>query len=174
MILVLLTNFVTKIGGLWLLSSISTRLSPTIISIPKSSDSVSSSSSWSKTWGRLTCKDLRLHKLVFRDDALPDGTELAYFVRGQNSVNAQEPKIPYPWLVFNDKVKVNSVFLRDSIAVSDSVLLLFGGKISKGGLDGHLKMLGGYLEFFMKPSLANTYLRLKNELEELIQMKLVH
>ncbi|KAI8002804.1 DExH-box ATP-dependent RNA helicase DExH3, partial [Camellia lanceoleosa] len=89
----------------------------------------------------------------------------------QNSVNAQEPKIPYPWLVFNDKDKVNSVFLRDSTAVSDSVLLLFGGKISRGGLDGHLKMLGGYLEFFMKPSLADTYLRLKNELEELIQMK---
>ncbi|CAL5421966.1 unnamed protein product [Camellia sinensis] len=32
-------------------------------------------------------------------------------------------------------------------------------------------MLGGYFEFFMKPSLADTYLRLKNELEELIQMK---
>ncbi|KAI7981891.1 DExH-box ATP-dependent RNA helicase DExH3 [Camellia lanceoleosa] len=132
MILVLLTNFVTKIGGLWLSSSISTRLwsltpifafdcwSPTIISIPKSSDSVSCSSSRSKTRGRLTRKDLRLHKLVFQDDALPNGTELAYFVRGQ---------------------------------------------------DGHLKMLGGYLEFFMKPSLADTYLRLKNELEELIQMK---
>ncbi|KAL7173782.1 hypothetical protein ACSBR2_033108 [Camellia fascicularis] len=57
--------------------------SPTIISIPKSSDSVSSSSSRSKTRGRLTRKDLRLHKLVFQDDALPDGTELAYFVRGQ-------------------------------------------------------------------------------------------
>ncbi|GMP28032.1 hypothetical protein CsSME_00003748 [Camellia sinensis var. sinensis] len=57
--------------------------SPTIISIPKSSDSVSSSSSRSKTRGRLTRKDLRLHKLVFQDDALPDGTELAYFVHGQ-------------------------------------------------------------------------------------------
>ncbi|GMQ11438.1 hypothetical protein CsSME_00054076 [Camellia sinensis var. sinensis] len=101
---------------------------------------------------------------------MEDGQVLLY----SNSVNAQEPKIPYPWLVFNDKVKVNSVFLRDSTAVSDSVLLLFGGKISRGGLDGHLKMLGGYLEFFMKPSLADTYLRLKNELEELIQMKLLN
>ncbi|THF97962.1 hypothetical protein TEA_015604 [Camellia sinensis var. sinensis] len=129
-----------------------------------------------------------------KDDALLDGTELAYFVRGQNkeksislktmedgqvllysnSVNAQEPKIPYPWLLFNDKVKVNSVFLRDSTVVSDSVLLLFGGKISRGSLDGHLRMLGGYLEFFMKPSLADTYLRLKTKLEELIQMKLLN
>lgn len=32
-------------------------------------------------------------------------------------------------------------------------------------------MLGGYLEFFMKPDLAATYLALKRELNELIQMK---
>jgi ATP-dependent RNA helicase DHX36 len=50
----------------------------------------------------------------------------------QNSVNARESKIPYPWLIFNEKIKVNSVFLRDSTAVSDSVLLLFGGSISRG------------------------------------------
>ena len=49
-------------------------------------------------------------------------------------MNAGVTKIPYPWLVFNEKVKVNSVFLRDSTGVSDSVLLLFGGNISKGGL----------------------------------------
>lgn len=52
----------------------------------------------------------------------------------KNSVNAVVPKIPYPWLVFNEKVKVNSVFLRDSTAISDSVLLLFGGNITRGGL----------------------------------------
>ncbi|KAK1260522.1 Zinc finger CCCH domain-containing protein 19 [Acorus gramineus] len=28
-------------------------------------------------------RDLRLHKLVFMDDILPDGTEVAYYVRGQ-------------------------------------------------------------------------------------------
>lgn len=32
-------------------------------------------------------------------------------------------------------------------------------------------MLGGYLEFFMKPTLAETYLNLKRELDELIQNK---
>lgn len=56
------------------------------------------------------------------------------FFFAQNSVNAQEPKIPYPWLVFNEKVKVNAVFLRDSTAVSDSIVLLFGGDVSRGGL----------------------------------------
>ncbi|XP_021727385.1 DExH-box ATP-dependent RNA helicase DExH3-like [Chenopodium quinoa] len=100
---------------------------------------------------------------------MEDGQVLLY----SNSVNAQEPKIPYPWLVFNEKIKVNSVFLRDSTAVSDSVLLLFGGDISRGAQDGHLKMLGGYLEFFMKPGLADIYLCLKRELEELIHYKLL-
>ncbi|XP_004301269.1 PREDICTED: ATP-dependent RNA helicase DHX36 [Fragaria vesca subsp. vesca] len=100
---------------------------------------------------------------------MEDGQVLLY----SNSVNATVPKIPYPWLVFNEKVKVNSVFIRDSTGVSDSVLLLFGGNISRGGLDGHLKMLGGYLEFFMNPALANTYVSLKRELEELIHNKLL-
>ncbi|KAL5052429.1 hypothetical protein RYX36_033111 [Vicia faba] len=100
---------------------------------------------------------------------MEDGPVLLY----ANSVNGSVPKIPYPWLVFNEKIKVNTVFLRDSTGVSDSMLLLFGGNISKGGLDGHLKMLGGYLEFFMKPELAKTYSTLKRELEELIQKKLL-
>ncbi|CAA6662599.1 unnamed protein product [Spirodela intermedia] len=30
-----------------------------------------------------TSRDLRLHKLVFMDDILPDGTEVAYYARGQ-------------------------------------------------------------------------------------------
>ncbi|KAK9107049.1 hypothetical protein Syun_023060 [Stephania yunnanensis] len=38
--------------------------------------------------------------------------------------------------------------------------------------DGHLKMMGGYFEFFMKPLLAETYLELKQQLDELIQNKL--
>ena len=47
-------------------------------------------------------------------------------------MNARETRIPYPWLVFNEKIKVNSVFLRDSTAVSDSVVLLFGGSLLNG------------------------------------------
>ncbi|XP_060169679.1 uncharacterized protein LOC132600489 isoform X1 [Lycium barbarum] len=37
----------------------------------------------SKAHGKLTRKDLRMHKLVFEEGALPDGTELSYFVRGE-------------------------------------------------------------------------------------------
>ncbi|KAI4334319.1 hypothetical protein L6164_019029 [Bauhinia variegata] len=41
------------------------------------------STSQGKSQGRLTRKDLRLHKLVFEEDVLPDGTEVAYYTRGQ-------------------------------------------------------------------------------------------
>ncbi|WCJ33256.1 DExH-box ATP-dependent RNA helicase DExH3 [Euphorbia peplus] len=101
---------------------------------------------------------------------MEDGQVLLY----SNSVNARESKIPFPWLVFNEKIKVNAVFLRDSTAVSDSVLLLFGGSISKGDTAGHLKMLGGYLEFYMKPQVADMYQSLRRELDELIQLKLLN
>ncbi|KAK7852291.1 dexh-box atp-dependent rna helicase dexh5 [Quercus suber] len=102
--------------------------------------------------------------------SMEDGQVFLY----SNSVNARESKIPYPWLVFNEKIKVNSVFLRDSTAVSDSVLLLFGGTISRGETDGHLKMLGGFLEFFLNPTLADMYQNLRRELDELIQKKLLY
>lgn len=36
-----------------------------------------------KSQGKITLKDLRLHKLVFQDDFLPDGTELGYYVHGK-------------------------------------------------------------------------------------------
>ncbi|KAL0424689.1 UNVERIFIED_CONTAM: DExH-box ATP-dependent RNA helicase DExH5, mitochondrial [Sesamum radiatum] len=101
---------------------------------------------------------------------MEDGQVLLY----SNSVNARHSRIPYPWLVFNEKKKVNSVFLRDSTAVSDSMLLLFGGSITKGDMDGHLKMLGGYLEFYMDPALAELSQSLRRELDELIQIKLLN
>jgi len=47
-------------------------------------------------------------------------------------VNARYQTIPYPWLVFGEKVKVNAVFIRDSTGVSDSILILFGGALSNG------------------------------------------
>lgn len=34
-----------------------------------------------------------------------------------------------------------------------------------------MKMLGGYMELFMKPELATMYLSIKRELEELVQKK---
>ncbi|KAL3829852.1 hypothetical protein ACJIZ3_018654 [Penstemon smallii] len=89
-----------------------------------------------------------------------------------NSVNARYQTIPYPWLVFGEKVKVNTVFIRDSTGVSDSILILFGGSLDNGATAGHLKMLEGYIEFFMDQNLAECYVKLKQELDELLHKKL--
>ncbi|GKU91472.1 hypothetical protein SLEP1_g5339 [Rubroshorea leprosula] len=99
---------------------------------------------------------------------MDDGQVLLY----ANSVNARYQTIPYPWLVFGEKVKVNTVFIRDSTGVSDSILMLFGGALSCGVQAGHLKMLQGYIDFFMDASLAECYLKLREELDNLIQRKL--
>lgn len=99
---------------------------------------------------------------------MDDGQVLLY----ANSVNARYHTILYPWLVFGEKVKVNAVFIRDSTGVSDSILILFGGNLVKGDMAGHLKMLGGYVDFFMDPGLSDFYLNLKDELDKLIQKKL--
>ncbi|XP_047337554.1 DExH-box ATP-dependent RNA helicase DExH3 isoform X2 [Impatiens glandulifera] len=99
---------------------------------------------------------------------MDDGQVLLY----ANSVNTRYQTIPYPWLVFGEKIKVNTVFIRDSTGVSDSILILFGGKVSDGVEDGHLKMLEGYIDFFMDPSLSECYTMLKEELDKLIRKKL--
>ncbi|XP_058085874.1 DExH-box ATP-dependent RNA helicase DExH3 isoform X2 [Magnolia sinica] len=99
---------------------------------------------------------------------MDDGQVLLY----ANSVNARYQTIVYPWLVFGEKVKVNSVFIRDSTGVSDSILILFGGALARGASAGHLKMLDGYIDFFMDPSLAELYWNLKEELDKVIQKKL--
>lgn len=99
---------------------------------------------------------------------MDDGQVLLY----ANSVNARYDTIPFPWLVFGEKVKVNTVFLRDSTGISDSMLILFGGAVKCGVQAGHLKMLNGYIEFFMDSSLAECYLQLKEELDKLIENKL--
>ncbi|XP_023539466.1 uncharacterized protein LOC111800114 isoform X2 [Cucurbita pepo subsp. pepo] len=53
-------------------------------SMSKSSQSASKCSpSLAKNQWKITTKDQRLHKLVFEEDGLPDGTEVAYFARGQ-------------------------------------------------------------------------------------------
>lgn len=58
--------------------------------------------------------------------------EFCFIYSVQNSVNARYQTIQYPWLVFGEKVKVNTVFIRDSTGVSDSILILFGGKMECG------------------------------------------
>lgn len=47
-------------------------------------------------------------------------------------------------------------------------------QVNQGGEPGHLVMNGGYLEFFMEPSVALMYLRLRKELDDLISRKLAN
>ena len=54
-------------------------------------------------------------------------------------VNSRALRIPFPWLVFNEKIKVNFVFLLT--VVSDSV----GGSISKGDIVSLLPFLTPFL-----------------------------
>ncbi|XP_068341219.1 uncharacterized protein [Pyrus communis] len=53
-----------------------------LISRSPSTSSVYFSSQKKSQW-RITTKDQRLHKLVFEEGGLPDGTEVAYYARGQ-------------------------------------------------------------------------------------------
>ncbi|KAK6926698.1 Zinc finger, PHD-finger [Dillenia turbinata] len=58
--------------------------SPEPASNPESSNSaMKSAASKPKVQGKLTRKDLRLHKQVFEEGVLSDGTEVAYYARGQ-------------------------------------------------------------------------------------------
>ncbi|GJP52070.1 hypothetical protein CLOM_g11175, partial [Closterium sp. NIES-68] len=90
----------------------------------------------------------------------------------QSSVNAGLTRFPYPWLVFNEKIKTTSVFIRDSTGVSDAALLLFGGPLTPTTDPGYLHMMDGYFEFFMPPAAARSVLGLRSELDSLIQRKL--
>ncbi|KAJ8749990.1 hypothetical protein K2173_013905 [Erythroxylum novogranatense] len=56
---------------------------PKPLSVPKYDSLTNNSSLRGKSHGRLTRKDLRLHKLVFEEDVLPDGTEVAYYSQGK-------------------------------------------------------------------------------------------
>ncbi|XP_020588807.1 uncharacterized protein LOC110030435 [Phalaenopsis equestris] len=59
------------------------------VCVPTASDGKPKSISLQKrpSYGKLTRKDLGLHKLVFMDDILPQGTEVGYYVRGKKLLN---------------------------------------------------------------------------------------
>ncbi|KAK7257661.1 hypothetical protein RIF29_31798 [Crotalaria pallida] len=61
--------------------------SPDPVAVRKSLNSgMKVSTSLDKSKGKVTKKDLRLHKLVFEEGVLPDGTEVAYYSRGERQL----------------------------------------------------------------------------------------
>ncbi|KAG4215959.1 hypothetical protein ERO13_A01G212000v2 [Gossypium hirsutum] len=65
---------------------------------------------------KMTTKDQRLHKLVFEEDGLPDGTEVAYYARGQVSPSQFEAhagwasrRKPYAYIYTSNGVSLHEL-----------------------------------------------------------------
>ncbi|XVE96561.1 hypothetical protein REPUB_Repub02eG0233200 [Reevesia pubescens] len=65
---------------------------------------------------KMTTKDQRLHKLVFEEDVLPDGTEVAYYARGQVSPSQFEAhagwasrRKPYAYIYTSNGVSLHEL-----------------------------------------------------------------
>lgn len=63
------------------------------------------------------------------------------------SVNAGVHLFPLPYLVYSEKVKTTSIYIRDSTNISEYALLLFGGTLKPSKTGEDITMLGGYLHF---------------------------
>lgn len=63
------------------------------------------------------------------------------------SVNAGVHLFPLPYMVYSEKVKTASIYIRDSTIISDYSLLLFGGNLIPTKTGEGIEMLGGYLHF---------------------------
>lgn len=69
------------------------------------------------------------------------------------SVNAGVHLFPLPYLIYSEKVKTSSIYIRDSTNISDYALLLFGGNLGPGKNGEGIEMLGGYLQFSASKSI---------------------
>lgn len=90
----------------------------------------------------------------------------------QSSVLSKIERIPYPWVAFYEKMKSGNILLRDGTGVTDTMLLLFGGKLYMSEKVGHLHMQEGWLEFGMHAPLAETILTLRRELDNVVYQKM--
>ncbi|TKV93426.1 hypothetical protein SEVIR_9G225300v4 [Setaria viridis] len=89
-----------------------------------------------------------------------------------SSVNAFVNQFPLPYLVYSEKVKTASIYVRDSTNISDYALLLFGGSLSPSKTGEGIEMLGGYLHFSAPKRTIELIQRLRGELDKLLQRKI--
>ncbi|OMO49784.1 hypothetical protein CCACVL1_30803 [Corchorus capsularis] len=87
------------------------------------------------------------------------------------SVNAGVHLFPLPYLVYSEKVKTTSIFIRDSTNISDYALLLFGGNLIPSKTGEGIEMLGGYLHFSAPKSVIDLIRKLRGELDKLLNRK---
>ncbi|XP_025793603.1 LOW QUALITY PROTEIN: DExH-box ATP-dependent RNA helicase DExH1 [Panicum hallii] len=89
-----------------------------------------------------------------------------------SSVNAFVNQFPLPYLVYSEKVKTASIYVRDSTNISDYALLLFGGSLSPNKTGEGIEMLGGYLHFSAQKRTIELIQRLRGELDKLLQRRI--
>ncbi|KAK9789768.1 hypothetical protein WJX73_007283 [Symbiochloris irregularis] len=88
------------------------------------------------------------------------------------SVLARQTFFPHRWLVYSDKMKTASIYLRAATMVSDCMLLLFGGPLAQGIAPGKLTTLSGQLTFTAAPAVAQLILELRARLDAVFVARL--
>ncbi|XP_026425947.1 DExH-box ATP-dependent RNA helicase DExH1-like isoform X1 [Papaver somniferum] len=88
------------------------------------------------------------------------------------SVNAGINSFPLPYMVYSEKVKTTSIYIRDSTNISDYALLLFGGNLIPTKAGEGIEMLEGYLYFSAAKSVLDLIKNLRNELDKLLARKI--
>ncbi|KAK4281729.1 hypothetical protein QN277_013190 [Acacia crassicarpa] len=88
------------------------------------------------------------------------------------SVNAGIHLFPLPYMVYSEKVKTTSIYIRDSTNISDYALLLFGGNLTPSETGEGIGMLGGYLHFSASKSVIELMRKLRGELDKLLNRKI--
>lgn len=88
------------------------------------------------------------------------------------SVNAGVHIFPLPYMVYSEKVKTTSIYIRDSTNISDYALLLFGGNLLPTKTGDGIEMLGGYLHFSASKSVLDLMKKLRSELDKLLNRKI--
>ncbi|XP_030531691.1 DExH-box ATP-dependent RNA helicase DExH1 isoform X2 [Rhodamnia argentea] len=88
------------------------------------------------------------------------------------SVNAGIHLFPLPYLIYSEKVKTTSIFIRDSTNISDYALLLFGGNLVPSKSGEGIEMLDGYLHFSASKSVLELIRKLRGELDKLLNRKI--
>ncbi|GKB14060.1 DExH-box ATP-dependent RNA helicase DExH1 isoform X2 [Tanacetum coccineum] len=107
-------------------------------------------------------------------DAKRSGNERSFYKsKSANVVNAGVHLFPLPYMVYSEKVKTSSVYIRDSTNISDYALLMFGGNLvpSKNG-DG-IEMLDGYLQFSASKSVMGLIQKVRGEVDRLLKRNIV-
>ncbi|KAL8505164.1 hypothetical protein ACS0TY_016392 [Phlomoides rotata] len=88
------------------------------------------------------------------------------------SVNAGVHLFPLPYMVYTEKVKTSSIYIRDSTNISDYALLMFGGNLLPTNSGDGIQMLGGYLHFSASNTVIDLIRKLRGEVDKLLRRKI--